>query len=174
MDIKLISPAIKHKTKIEVYKKGLIDGGSGMDGCGSLYCDDVEIWLEKSNDWRKSNYSSDWNVPYSQFICVRKSDNKIIGMLQIRHTLTDFLLHFGGHIGFDVAIDERRKGYGKAILGLGLEKCKVLGLKRVLVTCKDKNLASRKCIMANGGVYEDTKYWKAEKENIERYWIEIK
>lgn len=94
-------------------------------------------------------------------------------MLQIRHILNDFLLNFGGHIGDSVAVSERNKGYGKRLLTLGLEKCRDLGIERVLITCKDTNIASRKCILANGGKYEDTRTIKDQNINLERYWIDL-
>ena len=72
----------------------------------------------------------------------------------------------------DKDIDERNKGYGKKLLALGLKKCKELGIDRVLVTCKDTNVASRKCILANGGQYEDTRRIEEDDLNLERYWIE--
>lgn len=174
MDIRLILPTREYKEKIEAYKKGLLDGGSEMDGCGSLRNDDVDTWLKKSNDHRKGKNLPDGFVPATQYICVRKSDDKIVGMLQIRHTLTDFLLNYGGHIGDSIAIDERKKGYGKAMLALGLKKCKLLGMDKVLITCMDTNIASRKCIMANGGKYEDSRFEPNKAVTLERYWIDLK
>lgn len=174
MDIKLILPTSKYKQKIEQYKKGLIEAGSGMDGCGSLRNDNVDIWLNKCKDWRVSKNLPAGYVASTQYICVRKSDDKLIGMLQIRHELSDFLFNYGGHIGDSVAVDERRKGYGKQLLALGLKKCKLLGLNKILVTCKDTNIASRKCILFCGGKYEDTRHFDADNVNLERYWIKIK
>lgn len=171
--LELILPTAEYKTQIEKYKQDMLDADSSMDGCGSLKNDDFETWLKKCNDWREGKNLPEGYVPATQYICVRKLDNKVVGMLQIRHTLSDFLLNFGGHVGDSIAVDERNKGYGKTLLGLGLKKCKELGIDRVLVTCKDTNIASRKCILANGGQYEDTRTIKEENINLERYWIDI-
>ena len=78
-----------------------------------------------------------------------------------------------------IAVDERGNGYGKEILRLGLEKCKELGIDKVLVTCKDTNIASRKCILANGGKLEDKRQIhdaqnKDDGVILERYWIDLK
>ena len=43
-----------------------------------------------------------------------------------------------------------------------LLKCKEMGIDKVFVTCEDTNVASRKCILANGGQYEDTRTIKEE------------
>jgi len=171
-ELELILPTAEYKAQIEKYKQDMLDAGSGMDGCGSLRNDDFETWLKKCNDWREGKNLPEGYVPSTQYICVRKSDNKVIGMFQIRHTLSDFLLNYGGHAGDSIAVDERNKGYGKKLLALGLKKCKELGIDRVLVTCKDTNIASRKCILANGGQYEDTRTIKEENINLERYWID--
>lgn len=171
--MKLILPTKKYLGKVEEYKKKLIEGGSSMDGCGSLKTDDATTWLKKCNDHRREKNLPEGYVPATQYICVRKCDDKILGMLQIRHYLTNFLLNYGGHIGYCIAFDERNKGYGKKMLALGLKKCKLMGLKRVLITCKDTNAPSRKCILANGGVYEDSRYLESEGVTIERYWIDL-
>jgi len=171
-ELELIFPTEQYREQIEKYKQDMLDAGSSMDGCGSLRNDDFDTWLKKCKDWRVGKNLPEGFVPSTQYICIRKTDNKIIGMFQIRHELSDFLMNYGGHAGDSVAVDERNKGYGKKLLALGLEKCKELGIKKVLLTCKDTNTASRKCILANGGQYEDTRSLESEKINLERYWIE--
>ena len=171
-ELELIFPTEQYREQIEKYKQDMLDAGSNMDGCGSLRNDDFDTWLKKCKDWRVGENLPEGFVPSTQYICIRKTDNKIIGMFQIRHELSDFLMNYGGHAGDSVAVDERNKGYGKKLLALGLEKCKELGIKKVLLTCKDTNTASRKCILANGGQYEDTRSLESEKINLERYWIE--
>jgi len=171
-ELKLILPSAKYRGQIEKYKQNMLDAGSSMDGCGALRNSDFNTWLKECNDWRKGKNLPSGFVPATQYICVRKTDNKLVGMIQIRHELTEFLLNYGGHIGDSIAVGERNKGYGKKLLALGLEKCKKIGIEKVLITCADSNIASRKCILANGGKYEDT---RANGDiNLERYWIDIK
>lgn len=55
----------------------------------------------------------DDNVHASTFFSVRKSDNKIIGTIQLWHFLTDEFKKHGGHIGYGIRPTERKKGYGK-------------------------------------------------------------
>ena len=170
--LKLVFPTPNYKEKIEEFKQKMLDAGSSMAGCGSLMQDDFDTWLKKCNDWRNGENLPDGIVEASQYILVRTSDDKLIGMLQLRHLLNEFLLNYGGHIGDCIVIDERKKGFGKKILKLGLEKCKELGILRVLVTCLNSNVASRKCILANGGKYEDTRI-SDDGSQIERYWIDL-
>jgi len=157
MEIKLILPTKKYKEKIELYKQGFLNASSEMIGCGSLEHDDVDTWLKKCIDYKKGKNLPDGFVPVTQYICVRKNDDKIIGMLQIRHYLSEYLLNFGGHIGNSIAVDERNKGYSKTMLALGIKKCKSMGINKILITCKDTNTASKKSILANGGIYENSK-----------------
>lgn len=177
MELKLVLPSKKYLAQIEKYKKDFFAYGSSFDGTGSLRSNYVDRWLKECEDHRHGKNLPNGYVPATQYICIRKSDDKLVGMLQIRHTLNDFLLNYGGHIGDSIAVDERRKGYGTLMLKLGLEKCKKLGINRVLVTCLDTNVASRKCILANGGKFEDKRRF-VDKENgkddtLERYWIEL-
>jgi predicted acetyltransferase len=112
-------------------------------------------------------------VPATQFIFVREDDEKIVGMLQIRHFLNDYLEKYGGHIGYSVAPSERRKGYASGMLKCALPECRKLGMEKVLITCIDNNIGSRKTILANGGVYDSTVFEPDEKVFLEKYWIDL-
>ena len=92
--------------------------------------------------------------------------------MDIRHELNEYLEKFGGHIGYGIAPSERKKGYGKIQLKLGLEKAKKIGLKKVLITCDDNNIGSAKTIEACGGIYNDT-LADAEANRIKRYFVEV-
>lgn len=100
-----------------------------------------------------------------------RGDRKVLGALNLRHSLNDFFLNFGGQIGYGIRPTERGKGYGKEILRLGLVEAKKLGLERVLVCCFSDNIASARVIEANGGVLEDKR--ECEGKKIYRYWIDI-
>lgn len=101
-------------------------------------------------------------------------NNEIIGRVHIRHTLSDYLLKHGGHIGYYIRPSKRKMGYGKKILELSLAEAKKLGLMKVLVTCDDDNIGSKKIIEANGGVLENKVDNENDKPQTCRYWIEIK
>lgn len=174
-ELELILPTSDYKKQVEKYWRDMLEENAKANKHGTLetdYREDFETWLKKCNDSREGKNLASGRVPSTQYLCVRKSDDVVVGMIQIRHSLNDFLLNYVGHIGYSVAVSERRKGYGKRLLALGLKKCKELGINKVLVTCKDTNVASKKCILANGGKYEDTRTMKAENINLERYWID--
>lgn len=97
----------------------------------------------------------------------------MVGICNIRHDLNqEFLQNIAGHIGYSIKPSERRKGYAREQLRLALLEAQKLGLSQVLVTAADWNIGSQKTILANGGVYENTYYDKANNENMKRYWID--
>ena len=112
-------------------------------------------------------------VPATQFVCVRKSDGRIVGMIDLRHRFNDFLAEYAGNIGYSVRPDECRKGYARWMLANVLPEARKLGLTRVLVTCEDNNEASRRTIEANGGRFERTTYLESEQALLRRYWIDL-
>lgn len=88
-----------------------------------------------------------------------------LGRLSIRHRFTPRLLEWGGLIGYDVRPSARRRGHATSMLRAALPVARELGLDPVLLTCDHDNIASRKVIEANGGVFEDQRGEKL------RYWI---
>ncbi|MDR1320625.1 MAG: GNAT family N-acetyltransferase [Gracilibacteraceae bacterium] len=75
-------------------------------------------------------------------------------MIDIRHTLNQFLREYGGNIGYSVRPSERNKGYAAEILKQGLEYCKTIHLKKVMLACNKDNKASSRTIEKCGGVLE--------------------
>ena len=112
-------------------------------------------------------------MPMTQYIYLRETDNKIVGVMQIRHNCNTFLAQYGGHIGYSVCPSERRKGYATQMLRLALPKCKELGIDRVLICCAQGNEGSRRVILHNGGKYESTVHDPERDQDLERYWIDL-
>ncbi|HFK1664898.1 TPA: GNAT family N-acetyltransferase, partial [Bacillus cereus] len=99
------------------------------------------------------NIPETW-VPDSTYWLVT-DENKIVGAVNIRHSLTKHLFNAGGHIGYGIRPSERRKGYATKLLALSLEKTKELDITKVLVVCDAVNTASEKTILHNGGIRDD-------------------
>lgn len=172
--LRLINPTEEYLDEIASYRKEFLEYDSSMDGCGPLRrCEDPKDWLKTVEDYSKIETLPENRVLSTQFIYVRESDNKIVGMIQVRHYFNDYLEKYAGHIGYSVRPTERRKGYAKRMLAETLPYCRELGLSKVLITCIDSNEASRKTILGGGGVYESTVYEPDEGVNLERYWIDL-
>jgi predicted acetyltransferase len=92
-------------------------------------------------------------------------DEEYLGRLTIRHRLTAHLTEVGGHIGYDIRPSARHRGHATAMLAAALPMAYRLGINPALLTCDDDNVASRKVIEVNGGVFEDARNGKL------RYWI---
>ena len=127
--------------KIAEYRKAMLDAGSSMDGTSGLnnYEDPAE-WLAHVRALEREETCPPHLVTATLFVGVRESDGRIVGMIDLRHRLNDFLAEYGGHIGYSVRPDERRKGYAKAMLSLVLEEARGRGIRRVLITCDDDNI----------------------------------
>jgi len=102
-------------------------------------------------------------VPATQLWWV--DGDEYLGRLAIRHSLTPWLLEFGGHIGYAVRPSARRRGHATAMLAAALPVARRLGIDPALLTCDDTNGASRRVIEANGGVLDDQRGEKL------RYWM---
>jgi predicted acetyltransferase len=100
-------------------------------------------------------------------------EREIVGRLMLRHYLNDFLLRIGGHIGYVVVPEHRRRGHATEMLKQGLDLARSMGMERVLVTCDDDNIASRRTIEKCGGEYEDTRAGPESSVGKRRYWIAL-
>ncbi|MHC0039124.1 GNAT family N-acetyltransferase [Pseudoneobacillus sp. C159] len=116
------------------------------------------------------NIPEGW-VKDSTYWLVNES-NKVLGAVNIRHSLTQRLLERGGHVGYGIRPTERQKGYATKLLSLSLEVVRELGIKKVLVTCDATNIGSLKTILNNGGV-PDEDFIEEDGNVVKRFWIEL-
>jgi predicted acetyltransferase len=100
-------------------------------------------------------------------------ERRIVGRVSIRHLLNAFLEQVGGHIGYVVVPEFRRRGYATAMLSLSVHIAReTLGIQRILVTCDDDNIGSIKTIERNGGILENVISGPDLGKPKRRYWIE--
>ena len=171
-DIILVRPDETMLAEIAAYRAAMLNANSSMDGTSGLnnYEDPAE-WLNHVRSLEKKETCPAHLVTATLFVAKRAGDGRIVGMIDLRHTLNDFLAEYGGHIGYSVRPEERRKGYAKEMLRLVMQEARKRGIPRVLVTCDDDNLASARTIEANGGVFERNA--TLDGETLRRYWIEL-
>ena len=174
--MKLIFPTIEHRQAALEYRQEWLDSGlgEGINGSWGLQrkeYENYEKWLSDIEELVTGQGNNpNINVPATTYFAF--SDNKLIGNIQIRHYLNEYLLNTYGHIGYGVRPSERRKGFATKMLTLALEKCRKLGIEKVLISCDKNNIASSKTIIKNGGVLENE--FAEENGNIvQRYWINL-
>ena len=168
----LVKPDLSYADEIIKYKKEslaespIINGSAGLDRFSS-----IEIWFEELKKRSNEDTVPEGLVPSSTYLGVREKDNYIVGMIDIRHYLNEYLTQVGGHIGYGIRKTERNKGYAKQMLKLALEKCKELKIKKVLITCDEDNIASEKVILSANAKLEDIR--NVDGENKKRFWIDL-
>ena len=168
----LVKPDLSYADEIIKYKEEslaespLINGSAGLDRFSS-----IEVWLEELKKRSCEDTVPKGLVPSSTYLAVREKDNYIVGMIDIRHYLNEYLTQVGGNIGYGVRKTERNKGYAKQMLKLALEKCKELKIKKVLITCDEDNIASEKVILSANAKLEDIR--NVDGENKKRFWIDL-
>jgi predicted acetyltransferase len=98
---------------------------------------------------------------------------RIIGRTSLRHRLNEHLEREGGHIGYAVVSEFRRRGYATEILRQTLAIARdELGIRRALLTCDVDNLGSIRTIEKNGGVLQDVVDNADGTAPKRRYWID--
>ena len=164
-DLSYADEIIKYKEE-SLAESPIINGSAGLDRFSS-----IEVWLEELKKRSCEDTVPKGLVPSSTYLAVREKDNYIVGMIDIRHYLNEYLTQVGGNIGYGVRKTERNKGYAKQMLKLALEKCKDLKIKKVLITCDEDNIASEKVILSANAKLEDIR--NVDGENKKRFWIDL-
>ena len=110
-------------------------------------------------------------VPHSTYWAVESESGSVVGVINIRHKLTDKLLETGGHIGYGIRPTARGRGYATEMLRCSFEKARGLGISRALVCCDEDNVASERVIVKNGGQEAESK--TDGEVVVKRFWIDL-
>ncbi|MDN6625748.1 MAG: GNAT family N-acetyltransferase [Pisciglobus halotolerans] len=172
--LELSLPNIEDKEIIMSYREEFIrNGESDIPGSGRLgNFESFENRYAAIQKNSKKETVEEGIIPTTVFLVKRIEDNQLVGMMDIRHYLNDYLLNRGGHIGASIRNSERRKGYSTKTLQLALNECKKIGIDKVRIGCYKSNTGSVKSILQNGGVLDD-EVDEGNSNIVQRYWITV-
>lgn len=171
MMLKLVRPTMEMKQAALKFKQEFLDQGENVINGSEMLdnMDSYEEWLASITDNQSADTVNPNWVITDTFFAV-DGNEKIIGIIDLRHTLNDFLKDFGNS-GYSVRPSERKKGYATKMLAMIKEVAKDAGLSRLQLSVERDNEPSIKTIVNNGGVYERS--FKFQGELADVYMVEL-
>jgi len=100
-----------------------------------------------------------------------EEDKKIIGAVNLKYELNEYLHKYGGNIGYGIRKSERGNGYAKILLDFGIKKMFERGYNEIQISCKESNTPSKRTIISCGGKL--VRKEKINNDNKEIYCIKI-
>lgn len=171
ISVRLTKPTIELKDEyLDMIEEWEQSGEKKVPGVLNEYSKDFEAMVSKFEDNSRGIGIKEGYVPYSTY-CLVRNDNRVLGAIDIRHELNNYLMNRGGHIGYGIRPSERGKGYAKEMLRLALEIVKAMNIGRVLITCDKENMASARIIIGNGGILHSEGVDRGVV--FQRYWIDL-
>lgn len=173
----LIEPCMRYADQISAYRDAFLAAGDSFDGTLSLKrMSDPKEWVDYCIEWgNPARFEGKDIVHGTELMCIRKCDDKLVGMIQVQLIPEGNPMAAVGHIGYSVLPVERCKGYAKWMLK---KACEFLNyaykVPNAVISVLPENEASRRTILANGGVYKDRVFLEADQVMLDRYEIEFK
>lgn len=164
--IKLIRPKIELKEKAIDFRQEFFDNHEMIINGSELLdkTENYEDWLKAITDNTNiETVNSNWVVT-DTFFAVDETE-RLIGIIDLRHTLNDFLKDLG-NCGYSVRPSERKKGNATQMLHLLLDVARNAGLRELHLSVEKKNIPSIKSIRRNGGTYERSFQFEGEEADV--------
>jgi len=174
-DIRLVMPTEDYTRKIKAFRNNLLNEGckSIEGGLGLFEEEDTKKWIQDTLDYRCNENLPEGMFETSVFLAIRNRDERIIGVISIRHELSnDYEYDFVGHISYTQATMGSKSNYASLMIGLIAKKAKSLDIPRLLITCDSKDIKARKAILKSGGKFASEIFNPTNAKTIQRYWIQ--
>lgn len=162
-----ILPEQDNRSDVLAFYNEFKDSGKTCIGYGNY--EHYDEWLSGMHNRHTGKNLPEGYVRENFYLCYDGAE--MIGVFSLKFELTDFLLNFGGHIGYAVRPSRQNCGYATQMLKQGIELARGSMFERILCVCDEDNYASEKVILKNGGVLENEMYDEDEKVMVKRYWI---
>ena len=166
--IRLIRPTLELKEKAIEFRQEFFDNNEMIINGSELLdkTESYEAWLKSVTD-NTDIKSVDPNWVVTDTFFAINEENTVVGIIDLRHTLNDFLKDFG-NCGYSVRPSERGKGYATQMLHQLLNVARNVGLSEIHLSVERGNAPSIKTITKNGGVYERSFEFEGEQADIYR------
>lgn len=151
----LVRPSLAWKEQALDYRNEHFINGEKVINGSELFdqTECYEEWLSSvTQNANPETVNKSW-VLTDTFFAIRESDQKMVGIIDLRHNLNDFLKDFG-NCGYSVRPSERRKGYATKMLRQIICLARESGMKELHISVEKTNISSIKVIARNGGCYE--------------------
>lgn len=168
--LRLVRPGMEWKEKALAFRQEFFDHGEPVIFGSELLdkTDRYEDWLEAAaRNACPETVNPAWVLTDTYFAV---DGGEIVGIIDLRHTLNDFLKDLG-NCGYSVRPACRRKGYGKRMLRLALDRAREAGMEELRVSVERGNAPSVGVILGCGGVYERS--FRHEGEAADLYIIPL-
>lgn len=167
--LKFVLPTEQNRDDVQAFYKEFEARGDECIGIGNYK--NYEMWLNGIQNRRTGKNLPKGYVRENFYLCFE--GERQVGVLNLKFELTEYLLNYGGHIGYAVRPSDRNRGLATQMLKQSLQMAKEFGFDRVLCVCDSDNRASEKVILKNGGEFENELYDPYEGVIVKRFWIKL-
>ena len=167
--LKLVLPTEENRAGVLAFYNEIEESGGACIGMGNYK--NYDQWLTGMQNRHTGRNLPEGYVRENFYLCYEGT--RLVGVFSLKFELTEYLLNYGGHVGYATRPADRGRGLATQMLRQGLVLAKEFGFDRILCICDNDNYASEKVILKNGGVFENELYDPEEAVTVKRFWIAL-
>lgn len=167
--IRFVLPTEASREDVLAFYREFAAAGKTCIGFGGY--EDFDTWLAGMRNRHTGRNLPEGYVREDFYLCY--DGDEMVGVFSLKFELTEFLLNYGGHVGYAVRPSRQNRGLATQMLRQGLRIAADSGFGRILCICDEDNYPSEKVILKNGGVLENRLYDADEQVYVKRYWISL-